>query len=100
MQWKGLPPDKIEWLTESKLKTATDVVQDHLNELSNKGRPAARGGRPDSIAAQGNVAVSQDKTDSQGIAAEKSKRGRGRPSKTGNIWAVQKRGRGHPQKQQ
>ena len=63
--WKGLPPEENEWLTESKLKNATDVVQDYLNELSNKGRSAARVGRPDSVAAQGDDAVSQDKTHSR-----------------------------------
>ena len=74
-------------------KNANDVVQDYLNELSSKGRPAARVGRPDSVAAQGNIAVSQNKTDSQGTAAEKPKRGRGRPRKSGNFRAVQQRGR-------
>ena len=42
-----LVSEENEWLPESKLKNATDVVQDYLNELSNKGRPAARVGRPD-----------------------------------------------------
>ena len=95
VQWKGLHPEENECLTESKLKNATDVVQDYLNELSNKDRPAARVGRPDSVAAQGNNAVSQDNTDTQGTAAEKPKR-----RKTDNIRAVQKRGRGCPKKQQ
>ena len=63
--------------------------------LSNKGRPAARVGGPDSVAAQGNNAVGLDKTDTQGTAAEKPKR-----RKTDNIRAVQKRGRGRPKKQQ
>ena len=101
VQWKGLPPEENEWLTASKLKNATDVVQDYLEELSNKGRPAARVGRPDSALAQGDSAVNQDdKTDSQGAAAEKPKRGRGRPRKTGNAKTAQKRGRGRPRKQQ
>ena len=31
VQWKGLPPaEENEWLTESKLKNATDVAQDYL----------------------------------------------------------------------
>ena len=68
MKWKGLPPKENEWLIESKLKHATDVMQDYLNELSNKGRPFAssRVGGPDSVSAQGDNAVSQDKTGSQG----------------------------------
>lgn len=37
-------------MTASKLKNAADVVQDYLDELKNKGRPAARMGRPDGAA--------------------------------------------------
>ena len=33
-------------LIASKLQNADDVVQDHLTEISNRGRPAARVGRP------------------------------------------------------
>ena len=83
MQWKGLPPEEHEWLTGSKLKNATDVVQDHLNELSRKGRPAARVGGPDSVAAQADNAVSQDKTDSEGtlLQSQSSAEGaQGRPA--------------------
>ena len=53
VQWKGLPPEENEWLTASKLKNATVVVQDYLDELRNRGRQAARVSRPDSAAAQG-----------------------------------------------
>jgi len=40
-----------------KLKNATDVVQDYLDELSNRGKQAAEVGRPDSAAAHGDNAV-------------------------------------------
>ena len=101
VQWRGLPPEENEWLTASKLKNATDVVQDYLNELSNRGRQAARVGRPDSAAAQGGNAVSASgNTDSQDAVVAKPKRGRGRPRKTGITKPAQKRGRGRPRKQQ
>jgi len=101
VQWKGLPPEENEWLTASKLKSATDVVQDYLDELSNRDRQAARVGRPDSAAAQGDNAVSKSgNTDSQDAVAAKPKRGRGRPRKTGITKPAQKRGRGRPRKQQ
>ena len=58
-----------------KLKSATDVVQDHLNELSNKSRPAAGVRRLDIFAVQGHNAFSQDKTDNQSTAAKKPKQG-------------------------
>ncbi len=101
MQWKGLPPAGNEWLTASKLKNATDVVQDYLDEPSNRGRQAARVGRPDSAAAQGDNAVSDiGNTDSQDALAAKPKRGRGRPRKAGITKPAQKRSRGWPRKQQ
>ena len=60
------------------------MVQDYLNELSNRGRQASRVGRPDRAAAQGDNAVSDSgNTDSQDAVAAKPKRGRGRPRKTG-----------------
>ena len=99
VQWRGLPPEENEWLTASKLKNATDVVQDYLNELSNRGRQAATVGRPDNAAAQGGNAVSASgNTDSQDAVVAKPKHGRGRPRKTGIT--AQKRGRGRPRKQQ
>ena len=62
---------------------AIDVVQDYLDELSNRGRPAARVGRPDSAAAHGDNAVGDSgNTDSQDAVGAKSKHGRGHP----NIW--------------
>ena len=101
MQWRGLPPEENEWLTASKLKNATDVVQDYLDELSNRGRQTARVGRPDRAAAQGDNAVSDSgNTDSQDAVAAKSKRGRGCHRKTGITKPAQKRGRGRPRKQQ
>ncbi|DBA94895.1 TPA: hypothetical protein ACH3X1_002428 [Trebouxia sp. C0004] len=48
--WPGSPPAPV--------KNATDVVQDYLDELSNRGRQAARVGRPDIAAAQGDNAQS------------------------------------------
>lgn len=86
MQWKGLPPKKNELLTASKLNNSTDVVQDYLNELDNRGRQAARVGKPDSAAARGDNTISVSgniNTDSQDAVAAESKRGRGRPRKTG-----------------
>ena len=95
VQWRGLPPEENEWLTASKLKNATDVVQNYLNELSNRGRQAARVGRPDSAAAQGGNAVSASgNTDSQDAVVAKPKHGRGRPRKTGITKPAQNRGRG------
>ena len=88
-----LPPEENEWLTASKLKKATDVVQDYRG--AEQWRQTSCKGWPDSASAQGVNAVSQDdKTDSQGAAAEKPKRGRDRPRKTGNTRNAQKRGRG------
>jgi hypothetical protein len=82
VQWKGLPPEENEWLTASRLKNATDVVQDYLDELSNRDRQAARVGRPDSAAAQGDNAVSKSgNTDCQsGCSCCKTKAWQ-RPSK-------------------
>lgn len=63
-----------EWLTKSKLKNASDFVQDYLDELINKGRQAARVGRPDSAAAQADSAVSDSgTTDSQDTVLAKLK---------------------------
>ncbi|DBA67050.1 TPA: hypothetical protein ACH3X2_001382 [Trebouxia sp. C0005] len=65
------------------------VVQsgrDYLNELDNRGRQAARVGKPDSAAARGDNTISVSgniNTDSQDAVAAESKRGRGRPRKTG-----------------
>ena len=39
-------------MTASKIKNATDDVQDYLDELSNRGKQAAGVGRRDSGAAQ------------------------------------------------
>ena len=101
VQWKGLPPAGSEWLTASKLKNATDVVQDYLDELSNRSRQAAKVGRPDTAAAQGDNAVSDNgNTDSQDAVAAEPKRGRGRPRKAGITEPAQKRSRGRPRKQQ
>jgi hypothetical protein len=101
VQWKGLPPEDNEWLTASKLKDVTYVVQDCLDELSNRGRQAAGVGRPDSAAAQGDNAVSDSgNTECQDAVAAKPKRGRGHPRKTGITKPAQKRGRGRPRKQQ
>jgi len=101
VQWKGLPPEENECLTASKLKNATDVVQDYLDELSNRGRQAARVGRPGSAAAQGDSTVSDSgNTDSQDAVVAKPKRGRGRPRMAGITKPAQKRGRGRPRKQQ
>ena len=44
-------------LTASKLKDASDVVQDYLDELSSRARQAAGVGRPDSAAAQESVTL-------------------------------------------
>ena len=99
VQWKGLPPEENEWLTASKLKNAADVVQDYLNELSNRGRPAARVGRPDGAAAEVDHAEAE-------LPVSGPKRGRGRPRKhdkqTGGVTKqpAKKRGRGRPRKQQ
>lgn len=84
VQWRGLPPRKHEWLTASKVQNASDVMQDYLDELSNRGRQAARVGRPDNAAAQGDNAVGDRgiQTVSQDAAAAKLRRGRGCPRKT------------------
>jgi hypothetical protein len=70
-------------MTASKLKNAADVVQDYLDELKNKGRPAARMGRPDGAAneASGDAASGDAHSGRQNTAAVKPKRGRGRPRK-------------------
>ena len=106
VQWKGLPPEENEWLTASKLKNAADVVQDYLDDLSNKSRPAARVGRPESAVAQS----IQDTANADNVvqqpegsnAAAQPRRRRGRPKKANAVGdtAVQKRGRGRPRKQQ
>ena len=83
VQWRGLPLEENEWMTASKLKNAADVVQDYLDELKNKGRPAARMGRPDGAAneASGDAASGDAHSGRQNTAAVKPKRGRGRPRK-------------------
>ncbi len=83
-----------------KLKNATDVVQDYLDELSNRGKQAAEVGRPDSAAAHGDNAVSDSgNTDCQDAVVAKPKRGRGRPRNTGITKPAQERGGGQPRKQ-
>ena len=72
----------------SKLKDATDVVQDYLDELSNRARQAAGAGRPDNAAAQGDNAVSDSGITDCAVAAEDA------------VAAKPKRGRGLPRKQQ
>ncbi len=59
VQWNGLPPEENEWLTASKLKNGTDIVQGYLDELSNRGMQAARVGMPVSAASQGDNAVNE-----------------------------------------
>ena len=105
VQWRGLPPEENEWLAAGKLGNAADVVQDYLTELHDKGRPAARVGRPDSAVSQVVEAVSQmDTSDTEPAAVQKPKRGRGRPRKAGKqannttSGPVQKRRRGRPKK--
>ena len=76
-------------MTASKLKNAADVVL-MLTELSNKGRAAARVGRPDSVTVQPSsdaveVAYGDAKSDSDKAAAVQPKRRRGRPSKADII---------------
>ena len=106
VQWKGLPPEENEWLTASKPKNAADVVQDYLDDLRNKSRPAASVGRPESAVAQSiqDTAnadnVVQQPEDSN--AAAQPRRRQGCPKKANAVGdaAVQKHGRGRPGKQQ
>ena len=98
MSWKGLPPEENEWLTASKLQNAADVVQDYLTELSDRGRPAARVGKPDSAAVQrGSQSAVSDSADNAGAVVPA--RGRGRPRKSGRIAKQPKHSRGRPRKQ-
>lgn len=104
VQWRGLPPEENEWLSASKLRNATDVLQDYLDELSKDSRPAARVGRPDSAVAQAiqdtanadNIVQAPDS--SSAPAEPKRRRGRPRKADTVDNKAVQKRGRGRPRK--
>ncbi|DBA74919.1 TPA: hypothetical protein ACH3X2_14289 [Trebouxia sp. C0005] len=110
VQWRGLPSIENQWLTASRLKNATDVVQAYLNGLSDKGRAAARVGRPDGAAAQNssqnaNAVSDSENTDMAAAATQQPRRRGGRPRKadkqTGNQAgrASKKRGRGRPRKQ-
>ncbi|DBA76852.1 TPA: hypothetical protein ACH3X2_008866 [Trebouxia sp. C0005] len=85
-------------------------MQAYLNGLSDKGRAAARVGRPDGAAAQdssqnANAVSDSENTDMAAAATRQTRRRRGRPRKadkqTGNQAgkASKKRGRGRPRKQ-
>ena len=46
MSWEGMGPEHSEWLRDSDLTNAAELVQDYLDTLEPQDRPAARVGRP------------------------------------------------------
>lgn len=46
VSWKGMGPEHSEWLRDSDLTNAAELVQEYLDTLEPQDRPAARVGRP------------------------------------------------------
>ncbi|DBA66247.1 TPA: hypothetical protein ACH3X2_002507 [Trebouxia sp. C0005] len=101
-----LPDGEVECEIE-KVLAHHDWSQAYLSGLSDKGRAAARVGRPDSAAAQNssqnaNAVSDRENTDMAAAATQQPRRRRGRPRKadkqTGNLAGrtSKKRGRGKP----
>ena len=75
--WKGMGPEDREWLSETKLSNAADLVQDYLQGLQAKGRSALRVGRAStdvpagvSTPTQTGIATSRKKQSGRPVKAE------------------------------
>ena len=85
----------------SKLGNAADAVQDYLDDLKNKGRTAARVGRPVSAVDQAvqNTASADDLVPEPDTVAPAEKKKPGRPKKSSTVAKKPvRRGRGRPRK--
>ncbi len=80
VSWKGMGPEHSEWLSESELMNASEVVQEYLDTLGPQDRPAARVGRPAQSDPSQSAEVIFAGANAQGTSNAKGKK-RGRPRK-------------------
>ena len=83
-------PEENEWLSENKLKNASDAVQNYLNGLQSKTRQAPRLGKPATESPEyadtpGRPAVTPSESSS------KKKKKRGRPAKRSVVSLTEQR---------
>jgi len=103
VSWKGMGPEHSEWLSESELMNASEVMQDYLDTLGPQDRPAARVGRPAQSDPSQSAEVISAGANAQGTSTAKGKK-RGRPKKQSAKGGVAKpsaakRPVGRPKKQ-
>ena len=99
VSWKGMGPEHSEWLRDSDLTNAAELVQDYLDTLEPQDRPAAHGGRPTPSTASESQVIPSDTT----VAKVPAKRGRPRKQSASVDATVQnadapRRPRGRPRK--
>ena len=100
VSWKGMGPEHSEWLRDSDLTNAAELVQDYLDTLEPQDRPAAHVGRPTPPTATESQVIPSD---TAGARVSGKKRGRPRKQSASVDATVQhadapKRSRGPPRK--
>ena len=90
VHWRGRGREEDEWLFDNELSNAADAVQDYLDGLRHKDRPAARVGKPDEVAATSSITQTVK-------SSRRSKKRSAEPAEPASQPAP-KRGRGRPRK--